>query len=79
MTQQPKWIVTVSDSRPVADVAKDLSAAGLAVEQVLAEIGSISGRGSAAVAAALRGIPGVVDVAPDTGVDIGPPGSDHSW
>lgn len=79
MTQQPRWIVTVSASRPVADVAKDLSAAGFAVDQVLAEIGSISGRGSAAVAAALRGIPGVVDVSPNTGIDIGPPGSDHNW
>ena len=79
MAQSQQWIITTSQDRPVAEIAKELSSAGFAVEQVLDEIGSITGRASKAVAAKLRAIKGVVDVSPSTGIDIGPPGSGDTW
>ena len=38
------WIVTTSGERSVKDVAKDLKAKGFSVDQVLDEIGAITGR-----------------------------------
>ncbi len=45
----------------------------------LAEIGSITGTATPAVARSITGIDGVVDVARDAGIDIGPPGADETW
>jgi hypothetical protein len=73
------WIVTTSGERPANDVAKDLKAKGFAVDQVLDEIGAITGAADDAVADKLRAVDGVVDVSPDTAIDIGPPDSPTTW
>ena len=73
------WIVATSGDRPIREIAKDLADAGLAVGQVLEEIGSITGSADAKVVAKLRKVRGVVDVSPDTPIDIGPPGGRETW
>ena len=73
------WIVTTSGERPAKDVAKDLRAKGFAVDQVLDEIGAITGAADDAVADKLRAVEGVVDVSPDSAIDIGPPDAPTTW
>ncbi len=79
MTSHRQWIVTAAPGRPLDEIAKELSDAGLAVEQVLDAIGSITGRGSADLAPSLRAVRGVADVAPGQDLDVGPPGADSTW
>ena len=76
MADKKGWVVTTSQDRAIDDVTKDLEQAGFNVEQVLGEIGSITGGAEDDVAQKVRSIPGVVDVSPDAPVDIGPPDSD---
>ena len=79
MPQHKSWIVTTSGERPVKDVAKDLRAAGFAVDQVLDEVGSSTGEADDRVAQKARSIKGVADVSPDMPIDIGPPGAPTTW
>ena len=82
MPKEPKsrgWIVTTSGERPAKDVAKDLRAKGFAVDQVLDEIGAITGAADDAVADKVRAVKGVTDVSPDSAIDIGPPDAPTTW
>jgi hypothetical protein len=73
------WVITTSSDRPMADIAKDLSAAGFAIDQTLDQIGVITGRSDAKAVGKARAIRGVTDVSPDLQVDIGPPNSRDTW
>lgn len=73
MASSTTWIVTTSDQRPISDIARDLTRAGFTTDQVLSDIGSITGSAAPGIAAKLRAIAGVIDVSPDTAIDIGPP------
>jgi len=73
------WVVTTSGDRPVNEVAKDLRQSGFAVDQVLEEIGIITGAASEDVVKKARAIRGVADVSRDEPIDIGPPGSPETW
>lgn len=73
MTKGKKWIVTTSGKRPLRDVKKQLTESGFAVDQVLDEIGIITGTSSDDVVERVRSVKGVVDVSPDEKIDIGPP------
>lgn len=79
MTKRKKWIVTTSGDRALGDVKKKLTEAGFAVDQVLGEIGCITGSADDDVAERLRSVPGVVDVSADTPINIGPPDSTVTW
>ena len=79
MSKSKVWIITTSGDRPIVDIAKDLADAGLIGGQILAEIGSITGSAGDKVVAKLRKVPGVIDVSPDTPVDVGPPDSPDTW
>ena len=76
MADKKGWVVTTSQDRAIDDVTKDLEDAGFNVEQVLGEIGSITGGAAEDVVQRVRSIPGVIDVSPDAPIDIGPPDSD---
>jgi hypothetical protein len=76
---QTECIVTTSSERPIKDVAKDLAKAGLKVDQVLDEIGSITGTCEPKQLDRLRAVRGVSDVSQSGGVDVGPPGSPTTW
>jgi hypothetical protein len=73
---KPAVIVTLSGERKVHDVARDLSAAGLEVDQVLEETGIVTGTADLGTHGRLRKIRGVADVSPDHPIDIGPPDSE---
>ncbi len=79
MPDSKRWIVTTSPDRPMTEIAADLGAAGFAVADVLEEVGSITGAAAQDTVEKLRSIRGVVDVAPDVPVDIGPPDSPGTW
>ena len=79
MAKSKTWIVTTSGDRPTKDVAKDLKAKGFVVDQVLDEIGAITGTADDTVASKLRAIDGVADVSPEGAVDIGPPDAPETW
>jgi len=76
---QKQWIVTTAADRPIREIARDLERAGLSVASVNDEIQSISGRASEGVVEQLRRVSGVVDVSPDTPIDIGPPDAPETW
>jgi hypothetical protein len=67
------WVVTLTPDTATGPASAALSRAGLQVDQVLQEIGVITGQGAATLGAALRRVPGVADVAEQAAIDIGPP------
>ena len=71
-------VITTSGDRPIDEVAGDLKAAGFDVDQVLEQIGSITGSAHPDSLEHLRGVAGVSDVSPDYPNDIGPPGASIS-
>jgi hypothetical protein len=74
MTKAAKeWVVTLAPGTPPARARDALAKAGLQIDQVLEEIGVITGRGAAGIGGALREVKGVADVAEQPGIDIGPP------
>jgi hypothetical protein len=79
MADEKGWIVTTSTDRPIDEITRDLKAAGFSVGQVLEEINSITGAAAETSVEKLRSIEGVVDVSPETPIDIGPPGSKDTW
>lgn len=79
MTEAKSWIIAVSTDRPLQDIAKDLSDAGLLGAQVLEEINVITGKAADKSLEKLRKVRGVVDVSPDMPVDVGPPDSPTTW
>ncbi len=73
MAKGKKWIITTSGKHSLSDVKKKLTESGFAVDQVLEEIGIITGTASDDDLERLRKVKGVTDVSPDEPVDIGPP------
>ncbi len=73
------WLITISNDQPIQDIATRLSAEGLTIREVLEELGCITGAADDATAQRLKQVKGVVDVAPDMPMDIGPPGDDDTW
>ncbi|MBJ6121643.1 hypothetical protein [Sphingomonas mollis] len=79
MTDVRNWVVTLAEGDDAAAVASSLETAGFRIDQRLAEIGVITGRSTAEVAERARALPGIVDVAPEDVVDIGPPDAPTTW
>jgi hypothetical protein len=79
MAKQKRWVVTTSGDRPLSDVQKQLVENRFTVDQVLGEIGCITGTADDDVAKKARSVPGVVDVSPEEPVDIGPPDAPVTW
>lgn len=79
MANSKRWIVTTGGERSTKEVAADLKSKGFAVDQVLDEIGAITGAADDSVVAKVRGIKGVADVSPDGDIDIGPPDAPTTW
>ncbi|WP_261377958.1 hypothetical protein [Vreelandella titanicae] len=73
------WLITISSDQPINEMATRLSAEGLTIQEVLEEIGCITGSADDATAERLKKIKGVVDIAPDMQIDMGPPGSEETW
>jgi hypothetical protein len=65
--------VTLDPARDTAGIAKALAAAGLEVTDVFEAVSVVHGRGTKALIGKLAAVPGVTDVAPTLGFDIGPP------
>lgn len=66
-------VITTSGDRSIHEVAADLRAAGFDVQQVLEQIGSITGSAHPGALEKLRGVEGVADVSADLPINIGPP------
>ncbi|CAD5261306.1 MULTISPECIES: hypothetical protein [Halomonadaceae] len=73
------WLITISSDQPINEMATRLSAEGLNIQEVLEEIGCITGSADDATAERLKHIEGVLDIAPDRQIDLGPPGSEETW
>jgi hypothetical protein len=79
MAEDKNWIVTASGEQPVEEVTAALEAEGFTIGHVFDAIGSISCSAPEDAAERARALPGVADVAPDTSIDIGPPGDSDTW
>ncbi|PRY65822.1 hypothetical protein B0H98_102354 [Vreelandella songnenensis] len=73
------WIITISSDRSITDIAARLKAEGLTICDLLEDIGCITGEADNATAERLKHIDGVVDIAPDMPIDLGPPDSNQAW
>ena len=73
------WLITISSDQPINEVATRLSEEGLTIKDILEEIGCITGSADDVTAERLKHIQGVVDIAPDIQIDVGPPGTDETW
>jgi len=73
-----KITVTVDDAHlgQVANLADQLSSAGMHVEQVLGEVGIITGSAPSEARAALEGLAGVSAVESDNSFQLPPPDSE---
>jgi len=78
MASNKNWIVTTT-GKDLNNIKKQLEENGFAVNQVMTEIGIITGTASEAVVNKCRTLPGVTDISPDTDINIGPPGSPATW
>lgn len=76
---EDQWVVTTTGDRPVSAVVSDIASSGFSIDEVLEEIGVITGHGSGSAVNAVRRLPGVADVSPDQPVDLGPPDSPTTW
>ena len=74
-----RWVVTTSGDQSLNDIHKNLVENGFKVDQVLSEMGLITGVAEDDVVEKVRQVGGVVDVSPEPSVDIGPPGSSDTW
>lgn len=79
MTNEKRWVVTTSGDQSLSDIQKNLVDSGFKVDEVLTEIGVITGVAEDDVVDKVRQVGGVVDVSPEPSVDIGPPGSSDTW
>jgi hypothetical protein len=73
------WIITTNGKRDIHAVAKDLAAAGLEVTQSFSDLPCITGQAKKACVAKMKKVKGVVDIAPDMAVTVGPPGRKLTW
>lgn len=79
MPQSKRFIVTTDGERPVKDVAKDLREKGFSVDQILDEIGCITGSADESTMEKVRKVRGVTDVSPEGEINIGPPDAPATW
>ena len=79
MTSEKRWVITTSGDQSMSDIQKDVADNGFKVDQVLTEIGLITGVAEDDVVEKVRQVGGVVDVSPEPSADIGPPDSSDTW
>jgi len=79
MSKSKKWVVTLSNTHPLSEMVDTLKKSGFKIDDVLSEIGCITGGASEEDAKTLRKVAGVADVAEELNVDIGPPDSETNW
>lgn len=77
--KKKEWIVTTSGDRKLEDVTKELRKHGFKVNNVLDEMGMITGEAEEAVVEKARKVKGVSDVSASGTIDVGPPGSKKTW
>lgn len=79
MAKTKRWVITTAGHRSLNEVQKSVVDSGFKVDQVLNEIGLITGHAEEDVAQKVRNISGVVDVSPEEPVNIGPPDAPVTW
>ena len=79
MANEKRWVVTTSGNQSLTDIQKTLVDSGFKVDQVLTEIGLITGVAEDEVVNKVRQVAGVVDVSPELPVNIDPPDSPTTW
>lgn len=79
MATTKKWVVTLASDRLVSEVSKELTQTGFDVDQVLDQIGCITGSASDEVAQKLRKVPGVADVSPESTIQLPPSDESITW
>lgn len=79
MAGRKRYVVTVGNDRPLAEVETGLRGAGLDIEQSLAEIGVVVGTADTSAEESIGRVDGVDDVSAEVAIDVGPPGAPDSW
>ncbi len=69
------WIVITDRTRPIRDVIRELAHAGFEVGHVLETMGGITGSAEDQAVEQIRKVRGVVNIWPDTCLEVDPPTS----
>jgi hypothetical protein len=73
------WIIITDRSRPIREVLRELTDAGLVVAHVLEAMGGITGSADDRAVDDLRKVRGVRSVWPDNCLDVSPTASPMHW
>ena len=79
MAKTKRWVITTSGDRSLNEIRKSVADSGFKVDQVLSEIGLITGQAADDVAKKVRNISGVADVSPEEPINIGLPDAPVTW
>jgi len=79
MSTTKKWVVTLASDRPINEVSNELTKTGFDIDQVLDQIGCITGSASDEVVQKLRKVPGVADVSPESTIQLPPSDESITW
>ncbi|WP_249976654.1 hypothetical protein [Vreelandella olivaria] len=79
MSKIALWIITISNDQSIEEAATRLRAEGLTIRDILEEIGCITGSADDVTVERLKKVQGVVDIAPDIQIEMGPPDSNETW
>jgi hypothetical protein len=67
------WIITIAPDGSLPAITKALEHIGFTIVRAMDAIGVVEARGTEALAAKARTIPGVADVSKELTFDVGPP------
>jgi hypothetical protein len=70
MSKIKLWIIITDRTRPIREVIRELTDAGLVVSHVIEAIGGITGSAEETAVEDLRKVPGVLSIWPDTCLDL---------
>ena len=74
-----RWIVTLTGDASPEQTAEDLRAKGFVVEQVLGEVGVITGQASDSTVEKLKTLPTLQSIEPDQPIQLPDPSTGITW
>jgi len=74
-----RWIVTLAGDASPEKIAEDLRAKGFVVEQVLGDVGVITGQASDSTVEKLKVLPTLQSIEPDQPIQLPDPSTGITW
>lgn len=79
MAKLPKWLVTVDLDKSIQEIRGQLESEGFVVDNLLADVGCITGQANQETVNRSRQIAGILDISPDVPIQLPPPDEQETW